>query len=89
MFTVTPLHLEIVMHYYTNGDDIPNLNAPAVREYLEDLKLSGMIEDIRQDAVARRSYRTTERGRVWLNYLLTVPFPEQAWVMRCNGDPRE
>jgi DNA-binding PadR family transcriptional regulator len=74
MFTVTPLHLEIVMNYYIKGDDMPNLNAPAVRDCIEDLERSGMIEDITHAAGEGCSYRTTERGREWLQ---TRPFLDE------------
>jgi len=81
MFTVTPLHLEIVMHYNTRGCDMENLSAPAVREYIKDLLNTGMLVSVAHEAGSMRSYKTTERGEVWLEHLLRVPFPMQKWVM--------
>ena len=81
MFTVTPLHLEIVMHYYTRACDMENLDAPAVHEYIRDLLNIGMLENIKNYAGSQSSYQTTERGKVWLEYLLKVPFPIQKWIV--------
>jgi len=81
MFSVTPLHLEIVMHYATRGNDMENIAAPATSQYVRELILAGMVESIKNDAGATRSYKTTDRGMVWLDYLLTVPFPKQKWVI--------
>lgn len=86
MFTVTPLHLEIVMHYHTRGDDMVNLDAPAVKDYVKDLLLTGMLEDTSREAGTLQSYRTTERGKVWLDYLLKVPFPVPSWRVEQCGD---
>lgn len=77
--SLTPLHLEIVMHYATRGDDMPNIDASTTDEFAQRLCREGMIEPNPCGAAPGgplpKRYRTTEKGRVWLEHILRTPFP--------------
>lgn len=74
---MTPLHIEILMHYYTRGGHPPMLT-PTWYEYRDHLERTwGLIEpDTHSDC-----FHVTEKGSVWINAILSVPFPKQVWVI--------
>lgn len=81
---LTPLHIDIVLHYHARASDMTNLEAPAVRQYVNELVESGILapRDIGlRNMLDHRSYRLTEKGGVWLDALLSLPFPVQKWAM--------
>ena len=77
---MTPLHLEILMHYYTRGVDYEHLTNETVREYLRHHLQDGIMEQ-ETDGTMVRAYRVTEKGRVWIEHILNLPYPQHAWVM--------
>lgn len=74
---LTPLHLEIVLHYYSRAEDMTNATAPAVLGYTKHLLSEGILEDT--DGHGPTSYRVSQKGEFWLMNLLCVPFPHQRW----------
>jgi hypothetical protein len=74
---LTPLHVEIMLWYNSRAEDMENLRAPAVNEYLRYLMAEGMITA--ENAISTRSYKLTEKGQVWLEAVLRLPFPVQRW----------
>lgn len=78
---LTPLHIEIVLWYNSRGVDIDNIDAPAVKQYIEHLYDEGILcSDLH--ANSRKSYLLTEKGRVFLEAILSVPFPTQTWQVK-------
>lgn len=77
---LTPLHLEIILWYNSRADDMENLHASAVHEYLHWLISQDIITG--EDSIPTRSYKLTERGRVFLDAILSLPFPVQKWEMQ-------
>jgi hypothetical protein len=81
---MTPLLIEILMHYATRGDDYRDgdFSAPAVREGIDWLRDDAKLIEHRQpNAAISNMYQLTERGRVYFDALQSVPLPVQVWVM--------
>lgn len=74
---LTPLHLEIVLHYYARAEDMVNLDAPAVQGYAMHLISEGILQSGSKHEGC--SLTVTPKGAFWLMSLLSVPFPEQIW----------
>lgn len=85
---MTPLHLQILIHAFSRADRMENWDAPAVQDYAAQLVGMGAIEvaESLSDGTHEvpRMWRTTERGRAWLDLILETPMPVCRWV-----DPRE
>lgn len=86
---MTPLELSILIHYRGGANDFRDgdFSAPAVREALEHFRTTlGLIEYDNTETKPfsfneTRTYRLTERGRVFVDALCGAPLPIQAWVM--------
>lgn len=77
---MTPLEIEIVLHYYSSAGDFRDgdFSAPAVREAITWMQ----NEDILQaDAPGTRAYELAPRGRAFVDALMALPLPTQMWVM--------
>ena len=79
---MTPLQIEMLLHYYSRADDYRDgdFSAPAVREALEGFKRDELLAADQADP-PRTCYVITERGRVYVEALRAVPMPERRWVM--------
>lgn len=78
---MTPLEIEILMHYlwstvdYRNGD----FSAPAVRAAIDRFsKIDGMLKI---DDSKRVTYVLTDRARAYLEAVQAVPLPVCVWVI--------
>jgi hypothetical protein len=78
----TPLHLTLLIHIYGVAGPIPNREFPAQRQYLEELAELGLIGMNLMDHDSPATI--TERGKVYLDMVLSTPLPIQKWA-----DPRE
>lgn len=79
---MTPLQIDILLHYHCSGCDYRegDYSAPAVREAIDWMRAeSQLIENDNESA--RRCYKLSERGQVYVNALMAVPLPVQVWVM--------
>lgn len=74
----TPLHLEILLHYYCKADEFPRLHAPACAEYTIDLFNSDLLT---YSAADNRKWCITERGRFLIDHMLCVPNPDSCFVI--------
>lgn len=78
---MTPFEIEIMLHYYyrpryfRDGD----FSAPASRSALESFCENGLLREAPVNAGAL--YEITERGRVYVEALKSVPLPIQVWIM--------
>lgn len=80
---MTPLQIEILLWYHGRAEDFERLDAPAVREAVDEFKGPlGMLE-LRAPAGGGdyRTYQLTERGRAYINALLMLPLPVCHWVI--------
>jgi hypothetical protein len=80
---MTPLHIEIMLHYYAMGDDFMggDFSAPAVREFVDWLNAKGMIEPSSRDRPVLVAYVITDKGRAYVDYLCAVPLPVVKYVI--------
>lgn len=86
---MTPLEIEILMHYGTRMDDYRggDHSAPAVKEaisrFMEEglLTHQGFTVERFDDGTLKARYAVTERCRFYLEELCKVPLPIQKWVM--------
>lgn len=65
----TPNNLEVLLHYHTTPQIHPRHDAPAVKSAVEMLLAEGLLQ--RDD----RLYTTTDKGKFYLDHLLSRPFP--------------
>lgn len=81
---MTPLQLEILLHYYASLGDYRegDFSAPAVRKAIDDFKGPlGLLRPAKENTSRGSCYVITERGRTFLNHVLELPLPVQTWVM--------
>lgn len=71
---MTPLELEILIHCHVTSTQHPNLDAPAVKEGFKKFKADGIIVLAGKDC-----YCLTEKGRAWLETILSIPYPS-VWL---------
>lgn len=80
---MTPLEINIMLHYYYSPDDFRNgdFSAPAVRCAIDRFKgeLGLLTADTQENS--SRYYKPTERGEVYIRALMELPLPVQTWVM--------
>lgn len=77
---MTPLELEILLHYHTMPGDYRNgdFSAPAVGSALCRHYNRGLLSERVFPTTSR--YKISERGRVFISHVLETPMPRQAWV---------
>ena len=77
---MSPLEIGILLHYYACADDheIVSKNPPIWESTREFMMSTGLLEtNYRQGEFA--TYALGERGKVFVEYLMTLPLPE--WRM--------
>lgn len=80
---MTPLEIDLCLHYHTRCDDSPwlDLNAPIKKAVMSDLINAGLlVENIDS---SKRRYDPTEKLQAFVHMLCATPLPEHRWV-----DPR-
>lgn len=86
---MTPIEIEILMHYYCKGDDWRNgdHSAPILKEmfnrFLEDGLLTHANFHVErfEDGTLKARYAATERTKAYIKALTEMPLPIQVWVM--------
>lgn len=73
-----PLMLRILIHYYTHSNKFPELDFPATTKLAQLMLHHGLLE------VNNRDYCIAERGKIWLEDILNMPLPVQAWISGRN-----
>lgn len=72
---MTPYELSILMHHYVSPSPYAGEGAmlyePAVKEFME----MGMLDTNGERLV------TTPKANAWIEYILSVPFPEMKWII--------
>ena len=69
---LTPLHLEILMHYNCSNNFFRASNQTIIEFHNDLVKLN--LLDI------NNGYFITDKGKVWLEHILETPMPVQEWV---------
>jgi len=81
---MTPLQIEIMLHYYAMGDDYRecDFSAPAVREAIDNFILvTEMLRASTPEEGYDPAYRITDKGRAYVDYLCSVPLPAVKYVI--------
>lgn len=86
---MTPLEIEILMHYGCKADDYRNgdHSAPAVTDALNRFLNEGLLThdgfkpECFTNGALKARYAVTPRARFYLEALCQVPLPIQKWVM--------
>lgn len=81
---MTPLDLEVILHYHYSQEDFPRLvagdAAPAVIEAVSRHEGVGLLELNPTQSVAQPSvYRITAMGRAFVQALCNTPLPVRCW----------
>ncbi len=90
---MSPLALDILLHYYTSASDYRDgdYSAPAVRELIDAFKGDLMLLEERPELERYKYglYQLTQRGNVFVAHLCSIPLPIQVWVMPDNMGGRD
>lgn len=83
---MTPIEIEIMLHYYSRANDFRDgdFNAPAVEVALAKLVNVGLLAhgpNLRVRGYLPTHYHITEGGEVYVRALKAVPLPVRQWVM--------
>ena len=78
---MTPLEIEIILHYYTRPGDYRNgdFSAPAVKNAIDWFCQTGMLE--LKEISTKGDYDLTDRGQAYVDALMALPLPEKRWIM--------
>ena len=74
----TPVELETMLHCYYSPTSIPQ--TPASSDALAGLIRAGMVEELK-DPKYPDGFRATDKGRLFVTALCSVPEPTMAWVI--------
>lgn len=79
---MTPLQIEILLHYHYSSTDYPNF-APSVKsEELAYFLENGYLEDNGECQLKNaQRYSPTEKLHVYCDALCNMPEPKQIWVV--------
>ena len=73
---MTPLQIEVLLHYHTCELVFPRFDAPAVQDAISWF----VAHDLITSSLEPGCYHTTERGKTLVTLLCSIPFPQQQWV---------
>lgn len=73
----TPLHIELMIHYYAVNEPLKQASAPAVISFTADLIELGVI---REDKDSGSGYSATDKGSAWVDKICSTPLPVQQWI---------
>lgn len=89
---MTPLELQCALHYYTTPVDWPAMRQSGTHiEYVEGLVMRGFLESTPAPVhpnisitpapppTQRPKYQATEKLKVFVEHLMTIPDPVQNW----------
>jgi len=85
---MTPLEIEILLHYYTRVDDYRDgdFSAPAVASAIgRFVNRLNLLETSSDDSAAR--YVATSRAVAYVEMLKEVPLPVEMWVALVAKEP--
>lgn len=80
MKMMTPLILELLLHCYHSPEPHPRADTRAIRDGIEFLSAHEMIEP------CGRGWKSTEKAKIWILHILSVPFPVKRWEFPAQID---
>ena len=75
MMRTTPNDLDVLLHCYISPEKHPRSYAPAVEEAIRNFIVDSILLPTDQEGI----FTVTEKGKVWLEMILDVPYPVQRW----------
>lgn len=75
--SMTPIKLEILLHYFACSEPYPRSSAPAVQDAVHFLVIKDLLATGNDD----QPFYVTERGAAYIKHLLTIPFPVKQWII--------
>ena len=74
---MTPLMIEILLHYYSCARDYRNgdFSAPAVREAIDWFRGEAGMLNTHSVRDSDATYSLTDKGKFYVEYLLSIPIP--------------
>ena len=81
---MTPLAIEIALHYHTRGVDYPNFLYPAQQDILSSFLNNGYLtkSQLHEEMPANTmNYRPTEKLHFYCDTLCELPEPIQVWII--------
>lgn len=78
---MTPLEISILLHYSYSPEDFRqgDFSAPAVREAIDRFRdVDSLLTKSDRDG---QTYALSERGRVYVEALQSLPLPIKTWLM--------
>ena len=77
---MTPLYLEIMIHYNSSCLPFPRKDAPAVQECLEDMKKKGLIVFTTSEGI----FKASNMLRAHIKNLCSIPLPTETFLTHDN-----
>jgi hypothetical protein len=83
---MTPLMMEILLHYYYSPEEYRDgdLSAPAVHDSIQWACCEGLLEPIMKNQYGA-TFKSTDRCRALVNAWCDMPLPVQVWVIPEDG----
>lgn len=76
---LTPLQLEVLLHTYYSPSRYPRMSGPA-KEAIDLFVDCGIFFEVAEQAEVNYSgLSVTEKGKAWVEAILSVPMPVQKW----------
>lgn len=84
---VSPVYLEIAIHYWTRHGDFDRADAPACAAAIEEMVRARILERVDSEKLSRvQKFVVGPAMSTWINALCSVPYPVPCWVI---PDPKE
>lgn len=81
---MTPLEIDILLHYHAHTDEYPDRSSPAQREAFCKFVRDGFLtmdDNNLPGNYLMATYSPTEKLHVYIDALCRVPSPVQTWVI--------
>lgn len=76
---MSPLEVEILLHYFYSPNDHPNVDAPAVQSAITGFVKKGLLEPTETGVTKWRG--NLKALTIYVNAVCSVPLPKQVWII--------
>lgn len=74
---MTPVQVEVLMHYYYKNDEPPNFDAPSTQDAIGHFLNIGCFE---HDPDSTTNFELTDLGNAFVKAICRVPVPKIAYI---------
>ncbi len=78
---MTPLKVEILLHYYSSPNDFRDLDAPAIKEAIDEFVGLGIMNYLPMNEYKRKIGIEQDALDAYVTAILSVPLPKQKWIV--------